>query len=595
LTVTKYINLDIDHNINHTFNVGDLQQQFATEKPKLQCALGQYTTLSNNSDEGSNILYKYDNNKMAVWSAYEKATKITISGECTYIPGYIFAKNSYIKELCFESSSYALDIANDAFTSYVNTEALKRIYINRIISFNIKKFTSRLKPANQHLEQLHCANFELWAATINNNNENDTNILLNSPKCELFINGTNAYQYFIENYSQSSQLEYVPSYSFQNSSCFNTSSIQHVDLSGMKECGYAIFKNCAMRFVTKMTFNHFAPGLNYDNKQCKLFGGFWSTTPYPTSQPSSLNLDVPDSIQHITINEPMDLTTWSSGAFRNCKNIVTCVLNDQTTVIPANIFRACEKLEAVTIPYNLQTISPNLFHGCPRIALISHSQLQSMQWDIQSASDRKQMNSRSLSCFNITLSQEMEYIELDKFAIIDRHFIIDSLKIVPHINDVNKTVISEGKDTPRLYIAAGFNKADRVTIPYKVWDDVIPRYKLETYSISGISAFRFVVPSYAIVVGTTKFDTTIYEGRGVFEYSDIVSLEFGFNPEEFTNDYKDKFYQNNIIDDNALALSSTPFVEIYCNQEFKNKYTNNSIVNTFGYSNPRGSLQYIVS
>lgn len=595
LTITKYINLDIDHNINHTFNVEDLQHQFTTKQPRLHCALGQYTTLSNNSDEVSNILYKYENNKMAVWSTYQNATKITISGECTYIPSYIFAKNAYIEELCFEASPYDLTIANDAFKSYVNTEALKRIYINRRIPFNIKKFASRLKPENQHLEQLHCADLELWAAIVNNNNENDTNILLNSPKCELFINGTHAYKYFIEHYSQSSQLDYLPSYSFQNSSCFNTNEIQHVDLSGMKECGYAIFKNCAMRFVKEMTFNHFAPGLKYDNKQCKLFGGFWSTTPYPSSQPASLNLDVPSQIQHITINEPMDANTWSSGAFRNCKNIVTCVLNDQTTVIPANMFRACESLEAVTIPHNVQIISPNLFHGCTRVALISNSQLRSMKWNIKSGLDRSKMNTRALSCFNVASSNQMEYIELDKFAIIDRHFIIDSLQIVPHINDSTKKVISEGKDTPRLYITAGFNSSDTVTIPYKVWDDVIPRYQLETYSVSGVYAERFVVPSYAIVVGTTQFANKIHEGRGVFEYSPIATLEFGSNPAEFKNYYKDKFYQNNIIDNNALVESSTPSVYIYCNQAFKNKYTNNSIVNTFGYSNPHGEFRYIVS
>ena len=595
LQVNKYINLDIDHNINHTFNVGDLQQQFTTEQPKLQCALGQYTTLSNNSDEGANVLYKYENNTMAVWSTYHKATKITISGECTYIPNDMFAQNSSIEELHFEAGSDALDIADNAFKCYVNTEALKRIYIKRIIPFNINQFTSRLKSKNQHLEQLHCANLELWAAIVNKNHEEDTNILLNSPKCELFINGVYAYKYFIEHYSKSSMLDYLPSYSFQNSSCFNTSTIQHVDLSGMKECGYAIFKNCTMPFIKEITFNYFAPGLKYDNTQCRLFGGFWSTMPWPTSQVSSLNLDVPTRIQHVTINAPMDANTWSSGAFRNCKDIVTCVLNDGTTFMPANLFRACSKLEAVTIPHNLQTISPNLFHGCTRVALISNSQLRSMKWNIKLGLDRSKMNTRALSCFQVASSDQMEYIELDKFAIIDRHFIIDSLQIVPHINDVTKKVISEGKDTPRLYITAGFNSSDTVTIPYKVWDDVIPRYQLEAYSISGVYAKRFVVPSYAIVVGTTKFANKIHEGRGVFEYSPITTLEFGSNPTEFQTYYKTKFYQNNIIDNNALVESSAPLVSIYCNQEFKNKYTSGSIVNTFGYSNPSGAIRYIVS
>ena len=205
------------------------------------------------------------------------------------------------------------------------------------------------------------------------------------------------------------------------------------------------------------------------------------------------------------------------------------------------------------------------------------------------------MNTRALSCFQVASSDQMEYIELDKFAIIDRHFIIDSLQIVPHINDVTKKVISEGKDTPRLYITAGFNSSDTVTIPYKVWDDVIPRYQLEAYSISGVYAKRFVVPSYAIVVGTTKFANKIHEGRGVFEYSPITTLEFGSNPTEFQTYYKTKFYQNNIIDNNALVESSAPLVSIYCNQEFKNKYTSGSIVNTFGYSNPSGAIRYIVS
>jgi hypothetical protein len=133
---------------------------------------------------------------------------------------------------------------------------------------------------------------------------------------------------------------------------------------------------------------------------------------------------------------------------------------------------------------------------------------------------------------------------------------------------------------------------DVVTIPYTIYDGSAPQYKLEAFSLSGIYAKRFVIPAYAITIGTGEFNKIKYDGRGIIEYSYIGIVQLGSDP------YVDAYphYElgtHNAIDDNALFEVNSAQITIYCTQEFKNEHTNNSVLDSFGY-NKNGKITYII-
>ena len=68
-------------------------------------------------------------------------------------------------------------------------------------------------------------------------------------------------------------------------------------------------------------------------------------------------------IESVTIpaNVTLDL---SAGAFKNCTNLKSVSIANNTVFIPAECFMGCLKLEALTLPEALDTIGNNAFNGC---------------------------------------------------------------------------------------------------------------------------------------------------------------------------------------------------------------------------------------
>ena len=65
---------------------------------------------------------------------------------------------------------------------------------------------------------------------------------------------------------------------------------------------------------------------------------------------------------------PNNVTTIESGAFANCKDLVSISLSSNMTKIPSQMLFDCTKLTSVSIPANVAEIGLNAFEGCESLS-----------------------------------------------------------------------------------------------------------------------------------------------------------------------------------------------------------------------------------